>query len=374
MTQPPVVPPSRPRPRRRAGALAAGAAAIALVAGGVGGVTGAVVAHREDAATSSDAAKGSLEAVAERALPSVVTIRIADSSGKPIGTGSGFVLRADGYIVTNYHVAKAPGSDQLKVLFQDGSQIDASVAGADSSYDLAVLKVDRKGLIPLLLGDSRALQVGAPVVAVGAPLGLQGSVTSGIVSALNRPVITKGGGSGGDDSGGSGDSGNSDAETSDAAYLDAIQTDAAINHGNSGGPLLNLQGQVVGVNTAIASATENGGSIGLGFAIPANQVRRTTDQLIRKGQADHPVIGISFDTEYAGEGVKVTQVQTGGPAAQAGIKPDDVITKIDGQNVRGTADFIVALRSKAVGSRVTLMVVSESREHLVSVVTAASGK
>ncbi|GAB3586570.1 S1C family serine protease [Calidifontibacter terrae] len=344
-------------PRRRTGAILAGGAALALFAGGVGGAVGAGVMHAVDnhsTTTSSD----DVEHVAAAALPSVVTIRIADSSGQPIGTGSGFVLRSDGYLVTNNHVASAGGSgEKLTVMFSDGSEAGATVVGSSAPYDLAVLKVDRSNLPALQLGDSSALTVGSPVIAVGAPLGLTGSVTTGIVSALNRPVVT---------------SDSSSSTGGDGSYINAIQTDAAINHGNSGGPLLDMQGRVIGVNSAIASTSQDGGSIGLGFAIPAEQVKRTTDQLIRSGKADYPVVGIEFDPDYAGDGIRTKSVAADSPAQKAGIKEGDIITSLDGEPIKDQKSFVVALRSKAVGQTITLGLRDGDRTRNVTLQTAGA--
>src|SRR5699024_4947218 len=212
-------------------------------------------------------------AIAADVLPSTVYIEVA--AGQQSGSGSGLVLREDGYIVTNQHVIAAArdGGGQITVVLSDGSEHEAEIVGASIDYDLAVLQVDADGLRPLVLGDSDGLVVGEPVVAIGAPLGLEGTVTSGIVSALNRPVSIPG------EEGGT--------------FINAIQTDAAINPGNSGGPLVNAAGEVIGVNSAIATTATAGqaGSVGLGFAIPSSQVRRTTEQLIETGQATYPVIG-----------------------------------------------------------------------------------
>lgn len=329
------------RPRRRTGALVAAGVLVAVVAGGAGGAAGAGLMHAIDGTVTAQPSD-EVQKVASRALPSVVTIRVSDSNGQPVGTGSGFVLRADGYLVTNDHVASAGGSgEKLTVMFSDGSEAGATVVGSSSAYDLAVLKVDRSGLRVLDFGDSADLQVGSPVIAVGAPLGLTGSVTTGIVSALNRPVVT-------------GDSSASPSASSAGSYINAIQTDAAINHGNSGGPLLDMSGRVIGVNSAIASTSQNGGSIGLGFAIPADQVKRTTDELIRTGKADYPVVGIEFDPDYGGDGIRVKSVSADSPAAKAGIKEGDIVTAIDGEPIKDQQSFVVALRSKAVGQTITL--------------------
>jgi putative serine protease PepD len=292
-----------------------------------------------------------------------VSIQVDGPEGS--ATGSGFVLRGDGYLVTNNQViAQADGaaSSTITVTFGDGSEQDASIVGRTADYDLAVLKVDADGLTPLLLGDSDAVVVGDPVVAIGAPLGLAGTVTTGIVSALNRPVSA-------------GEASDSD----DQAFINAIQTDAAINPGNSGGPLVNSAGEVIGINSAIAqppgSLSTVGGSIGLGFAIPSNQVRRTADQLIETGTATYPIIGVLLDQRYTGEGVQVSTdtedarvpVVVDGPADRAGIHPGDVILAIDGRPVTDPDELIVAIRARTPGDTIVLRVRSGSSERDVRV-------
>ncbi len=349
---------STPPTRRRTVPLVIAVVALALGSGIVGGLTGATVAHRQDGAPADPTVSDRVAVIAQDALPSVVTIQISGSDGRQVGTGSGFVIRADGYIVTNNHVAAAGGDGEaLTVVFADGSKQRAKVVGTDESYDLAVIKVARKHLPTLSFGDSDALEVGQPVIAVGAPLGLTGSVTTGIVSALDRPVTTG-------------------KSINDLSYLNAVQTDAPINPGNSGGPLLALTGKVIGVNSAIyttgGSSGGEGGNIGLGFAIPSDQVRRTTDQLIKTGHADHPVIGVAVDTAYEGPGVRVRSVTDGGPADKAGIREGDVITQIDGRKVMSAESFIVALRSKSPGDFVTLVIDSGGEHRSVTVHTEAS--
>jgi putative serine protease PepD len=229
-------------------------------------------------------------------------------------------------------------------VLSNGDTEQATIVGRDVSYDLAVLKIGRSGLTPLQLGPSSKVVVGDQVIAVGAPLGLDQTVTTGIVSALNRPV-TPGG-------------------ADETSYINAIQTDAAINPGNSGGPLLDLNGRVIGINSAIArvpgTGGSTGGSIGLGFAIPSDQARRTADQLIATGKATHPVIGVSLSRTYSGEGAQVSPepgtVTAGGPAAKAGVKPGDVITGFEGKRIRTPDQLIVSIRSRAVGDTVTLTV------------------
>jgi putative serine protease PepD len=311
---------------------------------------------------------GSIADIAARALPSVVTIKVTGAD--TAGTGSGFVLRKDGYILTNNHVVDgAATSGKITVLFTDGKVSDAKIIGRDASYDLAVIRVDRRDLPVLALGVSSTVVVGDPVIAVGAPLGLDSTVTSGIVSALNRPVTP----------GGSPDS--------TAAFINAIQTDAAINPGNSGGPLLDMAGRVIGVNSAIArvAGSDNpvggqSGNIGVGFAIPSDQARKTAEQLILNGKATHPVIGVMLDTTYTGEGVKIATaprngsppITKGGPADKAGLKPGDVIVKFAGRPVVGPDEFVVAIRARSVGDVVDLTVRRGTSERTVKMTLQAA--
>lgn len=352
--------------------------AVALVAGALGGLAGAWWEGRDhplDGSGSLPAASGgsparpasSVAGVVRRVLPSVVTLKVA--GGGEADTGSGFVVRGDGYVVTNNHVVAAAASDgTITVVFSDGRSSKATIIGRDASYDLAVVKVARSGLPELRLGESRDVVVGDPVIAVGAPLGLQGSVTTGIVSALNRPVSAGG------------------EATQQSSFINAIQTDAAINPGNSGGPLVDSAGDVIGVNSAIAQlpgssgAGAQSGSIGVGFAIPSDQVRITVQQLIATGKAVHPVIGVLLDTQYAGPGVRVaTQaaagqsiIAPGGPADRAGIKPGDVILSLDGQPVTDQDAFVVAIRAHAPGDVVTLTVRTGSKQRTVKLTLQAS--
>ncbi len=299
-----------------------------------------------DAEGGAGAVGTDISAIAAQALPSTVAIEVR--AGDTGSSGSGFVLREDGHILTNAHVVGAAvgGAAELTVVFSDGEQTPAEIVGITSDYDLAVLKVDRTDLVPLALGDSDEVEVGQSVVAVGAPLGLQGTVTSGIVSALNRPVQA------------------GDAEQT--SFINAIQTDAAINPGNSGGPLLDSQGRVIGINSAIAQppGQNAAGSIGLGFAIPSNQARRTAEQLIADGVATYPVIGVLLDSSYTGVGVKVAEqaangvepITPGSAAEQAGIRPGDVIVAINGTPVTVPDELIVAIRARAPGETVSLTV------------------
>ena len=350
--------------RTGAGKLVAVCVASGLLAGALGGAGAFALADQRQQSSStisggavlpqtnadlSARPSGSIASVAAAVLPTVVQIEERNAQGG--GTGSGFVVRPDGYIVTNNHVVSgaADGAGTLSVTFQDGTQKSATIVGRDLSYDLAVIKVDATGLKTATLGNSTGVVVGDSSIAIGSPLGLEGTVTSGIVSALNRPVTA----------GGSGES----------SYISAIQTDAAINPGNSGGPLVDAQGKVIGVNSAIASlgqgqAGGQSGSIGLGFAIPINQAKRVADEIIATGSATHPIIGVSVDMTYAGSGAQITEVTPNGPAAAAGLKPGDVITKVDGQAVANATEMIVAVRSRAPGETVSLTATSggNSRE------------
>lgn len=360
--------------------------ALALVAGLLGGAIGAFVMEGLDPDTQRPAVtsalplapasgsaepaaqQGSIAQIAQGALPSVVFITVgAPGEG---GVGSGFVIDETGHIVTNLHVVQQAltAGDSVTVEFQNGLRLEADIVGGDPAYDIAVLKVDQGGLPKLEFADSSQVQVGIPVVAVGAPLGLEATVTSGIVSALDRPVVA------------------GNLET--ASFINAIQTDAAINPGNSGGPLLDLSGRVIGVNSAIAqlpgqNTMAPGGSIGLGFAIPADQVSRTAQSLIETGTSDHPVIGVFVDLAYAGEGARVQEegedgqnpIVAGGPADAAGIKPGEVILEVDGQRIDDGSDLIVTLRSLEIGATVDLLIRgTDDTERTVSLTLAGASE
>jgi putative serine protease PepD len=331
------------------------AALTALVVGLVAGVGGFLVGRELDGSTEASSniapvslpqvtgegearATTSIAGIAKAVLPSVVSIQV--ESGSDEGSGSGFIIREDGYILTNHHVANiGGGKGTITVVFPDGTKASGRVVGSNSSYDLAVVKVNRTGLTPLALGDSAAAQVGDPVIAIGAPLGLDGTVTTGIVSALDRPVTA----------------GESNDQTS---YINAIQTDAAINPGNSGGPLLDSAGRVIGVNSAIATMGRRlggeAGSIGLGFAIPINTAKRITEELIATGTSSTPIIGVVLDMTYDGGGAKVREVNAGGPAKAGGIQVGDVITSVNGRMIDDGTELVVAIRTFAPGEVVTV--------------------
>ncbi|GAA3032452.1 hypothetical protein GCM10020229_49890 [Kitasatospora albolonga] len=332
-----------PVPGRKRGGLIALVAAVALLAGLAGGAIGVSVADR-DGRTSSSSGRGSsttvqasqnqqavnrapesVAGIANKALPSVVTIK-AQGSGES-GTGTGFVFDTEGHILTNNHVvAPAASGGKLTVRFSDGSSYAASVVGRAQGYDVAVIKLDnppKDKLVPLALGDSDKVAVGDATIAIGAPYGLEGTVTTGIVSAKDRPVAS------------------GDETSAQASYMNALQTDASINPGNSGGPLLDASGAVIGINSAIqsnSSGSGRAGSIGLGFAIPINQAKRVAGDLIANGTPVYAILGVLRNDDYKGDGAQIQTssvqgkpaVTPGGPADQAGLKPGDVITKLGG--------------------------------------------
>ncbi|MFF0006035.1 trypsin-like peptidase domain-containing protein [Streptomyces tibetensis] len=368
--------------RRRRGrkSLVLGAVLLALVSGGFGGVVGTYLERNGGVGTvelpqagkeASTRDADSVAGIAGRALPSVVTLHVSGVGEQ--GTGTGFVLDTRGHILTNNHVVQPAGSGgEITVTFNGGQSAKAEVVGRDSGYDLAVVKVKGVGgLTPLPLGNSDNVQVGDPVVAIGAPFDLAGTVTSGIISATQRP-ITAGGQKG---------------DGSDVSYVDALQTDAPINPGNSGGPLLDARARVIGINSAIRSAdsgstqdSARSGSIGLGFAIPINQGKRVAEELINTGKATHPVIGITLDMDYTGDGARVAAegseggppVTAGGPGAKAGIKSGDVVTEVDGARVHSGEELIVKTRAHRPGDRLELTVERGGKERKVSLVLGSS--
>ncbi|WP_053852005.1 S1C family serine protease [Streptomyces sp. NRRL B-24085] len=328
-----------PKPKTGRGGLVAAILVAALVAGGIGGGLGYTLAKNNDNGSSttlsaSDTggsvkrAADTVAGVAQRALPSTVTIEAESTNGEG-GTGTGFVFDTQGHIVTNNHVvADAVDGGKLTATFPNGKKYDAEVVGHAQGYDVAVIKLKNApgDLKPLTLGNSDQVAVGDSTIAIGAPFGLSNTVTTGIISAKNRPVAS------------------SDGSGSNASYMSALQTDASINPGNSGGPLLDAQGNVIGINSAIQSTSSGGlggtsqsGSIGLGFAIPINQAKYVAQQLIRTGKPVYAKIGASVSLEDSTGGAKITTegaggsapVEAGGPAAKAGLKPGDVITKLD---------------------------------------------
>ncbi|HEY3505705.1 MAG TPA: trypsin-like peptidase domain-containing protein [Actinocatenispora sp.] len=357
-------------PRRQTGIILT--IVIALLAGALGGALGYLGASRggagggvlgpsaTDKPKAADRAPQSVSGVVKAVLPSVVTILIHTDEVE--GNGSGFIISSSGYILTNNHVAAAGKGGQLKVAFSDGTTADATVKGTDPESDLAVLKVDKTGLTPVKFGDSDRIAVGDPVIAIGAPLGLSNTVTAGIVSDIDRPVLT------GKDEG-------------SESYMAAIQTDAAINPGNSGGPLLDGAGRVIGVNSAIltigdgsSSGESKSGNIGLGFSIPVNQAKRVADDIIQTGKARRTVIGATLDSTYQSPngGVRLSKVTSGGPADKAGLRAGDVITRYDSHPLAQSTDLIAFVRKDAPGSVAPIEYERDGAKHTANLTLAAT--
>ncbi|MFG2121660.1 trypsin-like peptidase domain-containing protein [Streptomyces sp. NPDC048710] len=365
-----------PKPRSGRGGLVAAVLVAALVAGGLGGGLGYTLAKDNDSngsttvsASDSSAsqvrrAPGTIANVAAKALPSTVTIEAESTSGEG-GTGTGFVFDKQGHIVTNNHVvADAVDGGKLTATFPNGKKYDAEIVGHAQGYDVAVIKLKNapSDLNPLTLGDSDKVAVGDETIAIGAPFGLSNTVTTGIISAKNRPVASSDGSS-----------------SSKASYMSALQTDASINPGNSGGPLLDASGSVIGINSAIQSTGSGGfgsgqsGSIGLGFAIPINQAKYVAQQLIKTGKPVYAKIGASVSLEEASNGAKITDqgaggaaaVESGGPADKAGLKPGDVITKLDDNVIDSGPTLIGEIWTHKPGDKVAITYTRGGQEHTV---------
>ncbi|WP_405178088.1 trypsin-like peptidase domain-containing protein [Nocardia sp. NBC_01377] len=334
-------------------------AVVALAIGLIGGLVGRLTAEASTNLTSrtvslrqSDATErphGLISQVANAVLPSVVSIRV--TVGENGATGSGVVIDGEGYVVTNNHVISMAAQDKsnraaIQVTFSDSTRVPATIVGRDPKTDLAVLKVDVKNLTVAKLGRSQDVQVGDDVLAIGSPLGLSKTVTSGIVSALHRPVKLQGEGS----------------DTN--AVIDAVQTDASINPGNSGGALVDMEGRVIGINSAIRS--ETGGSVGLGFAIPVDVMTDVAQNLIKSGQMHHPMIGVSARTKTVANdvmsGAAVADVAPDGPAAKAGIVEGDVIVKVGDREVTGPEELTVAVQAHKIGDRVNVQLIRDGRQ------------
>jgi putative serine protease PepD len=341
---------------------------VALAAGVVAGAGGyAAVADGNNTPSATDtnssavstaSSRLSVGAIYEKANAGVVEITATSNAtqsdspfpfdqqqggGAQQAQGSGFVYDADGHVITNYHVVQ--GATSLEVTLADGSTYDATVVGTDPSTDLAVLKIDAPSskLHPLALGDSSDVAVGDGVVAIGSPYGLEETVTSGIVSALGRTIES----------------------TNGYSIPGTIQTDAAINHGNSGGPLFNLSGQVIGVNSQIES--ESGGNTGVGFAIPSNTVRSVADQLIAGHEVEHAYLGVRLQEATDGSGVQVASVSDGSPAAKAGLEAGDVITAFDGETVESADALTAAVATKSPGDKVEVTYTRDGDSHTAHV-------
>jgi putative serine protease PepD len=381
--EPPTPPPgsvaepvSSPRARRGLAVLLA----AALAGGLVGGGAGAAATYRlvddnrpvsalqtpAGTTTTSQAATGSVEQVAARVLPSVVSVNVRGGGGQ--GTGSGVILSSDGLILTNNHVVEsAANGGNLSVTFHDGRTAQARVTGQDPTTDLAVIKAEGvNDLQPARLGRSSDLRVGQQVVAVGSPLGLSGTVTAGIVSALNRPVRAGGSELPGQDR---------------STVLDAIQTDAPINPGNSGGPLVNMNGEVVGINSAIATMGRSlggqQGNIGVGFAIPIDQARPIAQQLADGGRAEHAQLGVSVRDSVsdagAGQGAELAEVSPGGAAAQAGLRAGDVVTRFGERQIDSADALVAAVRSHRPGESVQVTYLRDGRSATATVQLTGDG-
>ncbi|WP_084556859.1 S1C family serine protease [Hamadaea tsunoensis] len=348
---------------RRTAILVAVVAAVALMAGIVGGAMGVgfmTATHRQstslDRSNQTIAALAqrppeSFAAIAARVLPSVVTVKVPVSGGMALG--SGFVVSDDGYVITNDHVVS--GGSGVSVVLNDGTPATAKLIGSDPESDIAVIKVNRSGLPPVEMGDSSTVQVGDPVLAVGSPLALPGTVTSGIVSAVDRLLAA--------------------GDSQQTRYYAAIQTDAAINHGNSGGPLLDGGGSVIGINAVIksmASDDDSAGNIGLAFAIPINQAKRIAEEIISTGHARRTVIGARLDTNY--KGVRLAEVDPAGPAAAAGLRNGDVVLAVDHHVLEDPTELIALVRKYAPGTAVTVDYQRGSSHKEVTVTLAADAK
>ncbi|CAM5527429.1 S1C family serine protease [Streptomyces canus] len=370
-----------PKPKNGRGGLVAAVLVAALVAGGVGGGLGYTLAKDNDngssttlsASDSGGSVKrdaGTVAGVAQKALPSTVTIEAESTSGEG-GTGTGFVFDTQGHIVTNNHVvADAVDGGKLTATFPSGKKYDAEVVGHAQGYDVAVIKLKNapSDLKPLTLGNSDQVAVGDSTIAIGAPFGLSNTVTTGIISAKDRPVAS------------------SDGSGSNASYMSALQTDASINPGNSGGPLLDAQGNVIGINSAIQSTSGGGlggtsqsGSIGLGFAIPINQAKYVAQQLIKTGKPVYAKIGASVSLEDSTGGAKITTegaggsdpVEAGGPAAKAGLKPGDVITKLDDHVIDSGPTLIGEIWTHKPGDKVKITYERGGQTHTVDLTLGA---
>ncbi|HZX02592.1 S1C family serine protease [Kribbella sp.] len=358
-----------PKPKRRLGLAAV--ALTALIVGTAGGVGGAAVYSASNDHTTNtpsvtaplngnqaapaSAPDGTVQSAAAKVLPSVVKIAVASSQGQ--ATGSGIVISKDGLIVTNNHVVAGAGQGAtLTVILNDGRTVPATVKGTDPLTDLAVIHANTGGLTPATLGQSGKLAVGQGVVAIGSPYGLEATVTSGIVSALNRPVTS------------------GDSQQDSTTVFPAIQTDAAINPGNSGGALIDLAGQVVGINSAIKTAGGSGqsagGSIGLGFAIPIDQAKPIIDELVAKGKATHARLGVTVGDAQSSDGLtngaRLGEVTSGGAADKAGLRSGDVVTAVDGKAIASGDALVAAVRSHRPGDQVKLTITRSGKTQTIT--------
>lgn len=366
--------PAQGEPAKQKRSVGLGTALAMMLVGSIaaGSITGAVVGGNNDSSTTSvnealnrpvadnaaPAAQGSIEEVSTKVLPAVVSIMVASQRSQAEGSGS--VISPDGYVLTNHHVVSGGENGSIVVTMNDGSKHEADLVASDVNTDVAVIKIkDVQNLPYLEFGDSDSLRVGQEVVAVGSPLGLTATVTSGIVSALNRPVRASQGGG-------------------ESSLIDAIQTDAAVNPGNSGGPLVDMNGNLVGMNSMIASLSSGpggeAGSIGLGFAIPAKFAKRMADQLINQGEVKHPMLGVQVDGRDREAGALIVSVEPDSPAERAGLKAGDLVTKLNDRLIENSDSLIAATRSLEFGDTATLEVRSEGSEDARTVEVTVSGE
>ncbi|MHB8186715.1 MAG: S1C family serine protease [Dermatophilaceae bacterium] len=384
LTQPGVEPAQPAKPRRLAELATVAVLAAVLTSTGTYAVTRGDIAAfpaaqtRSNATSSAapvvqgDASAPNWSATAAVVSPSVVAITV--TSGQGGGQGSGVIFDTKGHILTNNHVVAAGGQgSKISVTLNDKRTYDATVVGTDPSTDLAVIKLTNapNDLKAIALGDDNTLTVGEPVMAVGNPLGLAGTVTTGIVSALNRPVTTA--------PQQPGDAFGQQQSAGEPVVTNAIQTSAAINPGNSGGALVNAGGQLIGINSAIATLGSSGGSsaqsgnIGIGFAIPVNEARSIADQLIATGKATHPYLGVSSKNGVVADGsakraaAVLTNVVSGTPADKAGLQAGDAIIAVNGNSIDGSLSLVAQVRARSVGDKVTLKIVHDGQSRDINV-------
>jgi putative serine protease PepD len=343
-----------------------GAGLLALLLAGGGGVVGGLVVHAADSSSTSNSTspasnhtaapvinRSSLADIVASVKDSVVSIQTQDAEG------SGVIISTDGFILTNNHVVADAQGNTVQVTFSTGKNVKATIVGTDPKTDLAVIRAQGvSGLTQAKFGDSGSLQVGDTVLAIGSPLGLQGSVTEGIVSALNRTID---------------ESGNQQQSQSGTSIAGAIQTDAAINPGNSGGALVNTNGEVVGINTAIATASGNSeGNIGVGFAIPSNRAKEVAQALMKGQKVSHPYLGISVGDADNNGGARVASVVSGSPADKAGVKQGDVITKAGNTDIHTSDDLLNVVQGSKVGDKLTLTVTRGGSTQTITVTVGES--
>lgn len=372
--QPPVPAPAIAQTNQQKPLWLAVIAVTALLAGSVGGGIGASIATADgttqynnpgvQTSTISATATGLTKIINEK-TPSVVTISVTTPQGS--GTGSGVVIDEAGHIVTNAHVVTLGGATtegNITIQTSTGETAPATLVGVDPTSDLAVIKTNLKGLQPITFADSDKTQVGDTTIAIGSPLGLNSTVTTGIISALNRPITVQ-----------SSETANQ-TTTNGRVALNVIQTDAAINSGNSGGALLNSNGDLIGVNVAIASAGENTGNIGVGFAIPSNLAKQVVNDLISNGTRQHGYLGVSVEDHYETQnstfitGATITSVEPGSPAEEKGLQPGDVVTAVNSTPVESATQFVAFVKQNQPGSELNLSIIRNgNKEEIKTVLT-----